>query len=327
MNILNHMQSHVDWLWKICNRQQSLQWNNSKFTRVIMSARSLHQTLLSIVLIVVSTELCRGQGGRGRLEVVVLSKPSPCLEKSEKGDTLAVHYTGRLTDGAVFDSSLTRGEPFEFHLGERQVIQGWDDGLRDMCVGEKRRLNVPSDMAYGDRGVGAIIPPDASLVFEVELVDLPNKNSKSNDDFFGGPPLSDALLNTKELLIQTLVKPSSCSRQAKENDTLTVHYVGYLTTSEKFDSSLDRDEPFTFVLGAGKVIPGWEEGLLEMCVGERRRLIVPPDLAYGSEGAGDGVVPPDSTLIFFIKLFKIEEGLAMASENQEIKVSERLDEQ
>jgi FKBP-type peptidyl-prolyl cis-trans isomerase FkpA len=86
------------------------------------------------------------------------------------GQTVSVHYTGWLTDGTKFDSSVDRGEPFEFTLGAHQVIEGWDKGVAGMRVGGKRELMIPSHMGYGSRGAGGVIPPDATLRFEVELL-------------------------------------------------------------------------------------------------------------------------------------------------------------
>ncbi len=89
-----------------------------------------------------------------------------------KGNTVLVHYTGWLTDGTKFDSSLDRGQPFQFTLGAGRVIQGWDIGVAGMKVGGKRKLTIPPDLGYGASGAGGVIPPDATLIFEVEILEI-----------------------------------------------------------------------------------------------------------------------------------------------------------
>ena len=92
--------------------------------------------------------------------------------KAKKGDLVSVHYTGKLVNGTVFDSSIQRGTPIQFTLGQGMVIQGWEKGILDMQIGEKRTLTIPSKLGYGEQGAGGVIPPNATLIFDVELVKI-----------------------------------------------------------------------------------------------------------------------------------------------------------
>ncbi|XP_018495682.1 uncharacterized protein LOC100907240 isoform X2 [Galendromus occidentalis] len=123
---------------------------------------------MKAIFLLASIALCAA----AELKVDVLQEAT-CERKSKKGDSLTMHYTGTLEkDGSKFDSSLDRGEPFQFQLGVGQVIKGWDQGLEGMCVGEKRKLTIPAELGYGERGAGDKIPPGSNLVFEVELLKI-----------------------------------------------------------------------------------------------------------------------------------------------------------
>jgi len=102
------------------------------------------------------------------LKYEILQKGKGAVAKA--GQSVSVHYTGWLTNGTKFDSSVDRGQPFQFNLGAGQVIKGWDEGVAGMKVGEKRKLTIPSDLGYGPNGAGGVIPPNATLIFDVELL-------------------------------------------------------------------------------------------------------------------------------------------------------------
>ncbi|WVR08099.1 FK506-binding protein 2 [Kwoniella sp. DSM 27419] len=134
------------------------------------------KTLLFALLLSLSLILAAKSKASEQLQIGVKYKPDECPLKTRNGDKLSMHYTGTLAkDGSKFDSSLDRNQPFEFTLGAGQVIKGWDQGLLDMCISEKRKLTIPPDMAYGVRGHPPVIPPESTLVFEVELLGIKNR--------------------------------------------------------------------------------------------------------------------------------------------------------
>ncbi|KAL5286527.1 FKBP14 family protein [Megaselia abdita] len=151
------------------------------------------------------------------LKVDVVSVPEVCDQKSKNGDTLTMHYTGKLTDGTTFDSTLNRDQPFTFQLGAGQVIKGWDQGLLDMCVGEKRKLTIPAELGYGDRGAGNVIPPKATLHFDVELIHIgdaapPTNVFKEIDDN------NDKQLSREE--VSEYLKKQMTGAEGQDNDEL-----------------------------------------------------------------------------------------------------------
>ncbi|KAB1269478.1 Peptidyl-prolyl cis-trans isomerase FKBP11, partial [Camelus dromedarius] len=137
---------------------------------------------LRLLLLLLGGAACRAEAGfetespvRTLQVETLVEPPEPCAEPAAFGDTLHIHYTGSLVDGRIIDTSLTR-DPLVIELGQKQVIPGLEQSLLDMCVGEKRRVIIPSDLAYGKRGFPPSIPADAVLHFDVELIALIRAN-------------------------------------------------------------------------------------------------------------------------------------------------------
>ncbi len=207
-------------------------------------------------------------------------------EEVRGGETVTVHYVGMLESGELFDSSVGRNMPFTFTVGAGQVIQGWDEGFLGMKVGEKRKLTIPPEMGYGDREID-VIPANSTLIFEIELLEIKRENEN---------------VETEDLKIEIL--ESGEGEEVRGGETVTVHYVGRLENGELFDSSVERGTPFSFTVGVGQVIQGWDEGLLGMKVGEKRKLTIPPEMGYGNSPVGP--IPANSTLIFEVELLEIK---------------------
>ena len=175
-------------------------------------------------------------------------------ETAQDGNVVTVHYKGKLEDGSVFDSSLERGEPIVFTLGKGQVITGWEQGIKLLRKGDKATFVIPPQLAYGENGIGPI-PPNATLTFEVELVDISNPSAPFNVEGI-------AWQRTERGVDYAIVKKGRGLKLSREM-RVKVHYNGFLEDGTLFDSSFERARPIEFVLGRGAVIQGWEEGLLQ----------------------------------------------------------------
>ncbi|KAG6785388.1 hypothetical protein POTOM_011118 [Populus tomentosa] len=134
-------------------------------------------TAIFLLLSVSALVSAKKSGDVKELQIGVKYKPETCEVQAHKGDSIKVHYRGKLTDGTVFDSSFERGDPIAFELGSGQVIKGWDQGLLGACVGEKRKLKIPAKLGYGEQGSPPTIPGGATLIFDTELVEVNGKTS------------------------------------------------------------------------------------------------------------------------------------------------------
>jgi FKBP-type peptidyl-prolyl cis-trans isomerase len=212
-------------------------------------------------------------------------------------DTVSVHYTGWTTDGTMFDSSVARGRPTSFRLN--QVIPGWTEGLQLMVAGEKRRLWIPGPLAYGDvpKRPGA---PAGNLVFDVELLEIVKAPEPPKPPPNLKKPPATAKKTASGLVHEVLV--AGTGEHPKSTDYVVVHYTGWTTDGEMFDSSVTRGQPAVFRLD--QVIKGWTEGVQLMKVGGRSRLYIPGALAYGDKPARPGA--PAGPLVFEIELREIK---------------------
>ena len=213
------------------------------------------------------------------------------------GNVIKVHYTGWLLSGRKFGSSKDLGKPLEAVMGAGKMIKGWETGLEGMREGGVRWLRVSPAMGYGATAF-SMIPPNSTLVFRVELVEsMVDPEIAAKMDFF--PDTTTLSFENGSEGLRYAVIQQGEGEPAKAGANVKVHYTGWLTNGYKFDSSRDREQPFSFPLGGGRVIRGWDLGVAGMLPGEKRILMIPPGLGYGSRGAGP--IPGGATLIFAVE--------------------------
>jgi peptidylprolyl isomerase len=218
--------------------------------------------------------------------------------EATKNSTVSNNFTiwVKTENGYNYIDQSTAGSPLSFVLGRGDtVFPGWEEGVEGMQVGGKRLLVIPPDLALGAQGNG-VIPADSTLVMEIELTDLKEPRVATKVDE------KDFTTTTSGLKYYDLT--TGTGESPKTGQTVVVDYTGWLTDGTQFDSSIDRGEPISFVLGEGNVIPGWDEALATMKVGGKRQLVIPPELGYGDQGSG--TIPPGATLIFEVELKEIK---------------------
>ncbi len=240
-------------------------------------------------------------------------------------DMVKVNLTVSLIDGSQLFSTDDRGEPFEYEYGKNFDNEGLEEGVGMLKKGGKARLIVPHQIAYGAESRGQMVPAYSTIIYDVELVDIRSKdayekerkqkqaeqqakedmnkaNEKSlrqkylNDNNITVPPTASGLIFVE--------KEVGTGERAVAGSTVHVHYNGTLLDGTKFDSSYDRGEPFSFRLGVGQVIKGWDEAIAMMREGGKATLIIPSEIGYGARGSGS--IPAYSTLVFDVELVKVE---------------------
>jgi len=207
---------------------------------------------------------------------------------------VTLHFSAWLSDGTLFHSSVQQGEPVTWRLGQLP-LKGWNEAMEGMKVGGKRRMEVPPALAFGEQGRPPRVPPNATFILETELLEAKPVPKPT-------PVEGIEVVTFPSGLKQWDIKVGE-GASPQPTDTVSVHYVGWLADGTVFDSSVERGEPVRFRLD--RVIKGWTEGLGSMKVGGKRRLEIPPDLAYGAQERPG--IPANSTLIFEVELLGINE--------------------
>ncbi len=233
--------------------------------------------------------------------------------EAKMGDLVEVHFKGWLIKDStnLFDDwskdstkqkdlladSYRMGEPAKFILGNENFIKGSDEGIVGMKAGGQRTIIIPAKLGYGAQGMGPV-PPNANLKLVVELVNAMQPKVAAMWD------VDSTKFKTTKSGLQYQIIQEGTGEQITKGKHVTVHYSGFLKNGTKFDSSVERDEPFTFVVGVGQVIPGWDEGVMLLKKGSKARFIIPPALAYGNRDLGK--IPAKSTLIFDVEVLDVK---------------------
>jgi peptidylprolyl isomerase len=231
------------------------------------------------------------------LEYTITEKGSG--KKPQNGDKVKVHYTGRLTNDTVFDSSVGK-QPFEFKLGAGQVIKGWDEAFLLLQVGDKATIKFGPELGYGDHATGKI-PANSTLIFDVELLDVTEGvrpfDVKGKDT-----------IKTASGLKYIMVKENKSGEQAVSGTKVVAQYSAFFMDGKMFDSSVDRNQPLKANIGKGQLFAGLEEGISMMRKGEKARFIIPSKLAFGEKG--NGPIPANADIIFDIELQDVQKVVA-----------------
>jgi FKBP-type peptidyl-prolyl cis-trans isomerase len=226
------------------------------------------------------------------------------------GQVVSILYTGMLLDGTVFDASSKRNNyALSFRLGTDRLISGVELGVSLMHKGDKAVLLIPSGLAYGGAGAAPGIPANAVLRFEVELTDLNPSYAVPDDTIIQKYLADNNITNAQKTATGLYYVPGTLNpsgAQAVAGKTASVLYTGRLIDGTVFDATSQRNNvPIEFVVGAGKVIAGWDQGIALMRKGEKAQLLIPSALAYGAKGSAPSI-RPNTVIRFEVEVVEVK---------------------
>jgi FKBP-type peptidyl-prolyl cis-trans isomerase len=245
--------------------------------------------------------------------------------KIDSGSQVKMNYKVSLLDGKELFSSFERPDPVRFEFGKRVDTPGFESAISTLKKGSKARFIVPSTLAFGRRGSGALVAPYQTIIYDVDILDVQSKAEYEKEQTelkIAGQMKADSLKNSeaglrdkylKDNNIKVKPQPSGLyyipvlagrGPKAEAGKTVKVHYTGKLLNGKVFDSSVERKTPIEFMLGRGQVIKGWDEGISMMSQGGKATLIIPSAIGYSDRDMG--VIPPYSTLVFDVELVEVK---------------------
>lgn len=243
-------------------------------------------------------------------------------QKPKDGDIVKIHFKVSDIDGRVFYSSFDQGDPMQWECGKTFDNEGATEALKMMSKGSEISIIVPSQLAFGEQGRKPMVGPYTTLLYDIKMVSFQTRAQfdKEREEEQKKAEAEKLKAKTEEAgKIQSYIKNNKITAKPTASGlyyietqkgtgespvagkTVKVHYTGTLLDGTKFDSSVDRGQPFEFVLGQGQVIQGWDEGIALMKKGGKARLIIPSAIAYGESGRMP-TIPPSATLIFDVEL-------------------------
>jgi len=240
--------------------------------------------------------------------------------KVTAGSYISVNMVAKVLgpNGGEFINTYTEKKPIDLEVGTGQLGIGFETGVLKLRTGDKATMIIPFSLAFGAQGMRGYVPPFATIVYDIEIAKVISADkmkakreseavkqaAKEIDDLKKYINNNGITTRPTKSGLYYIEEVAGDGAQATAGKKVKVHYTGTLLNGTKFDSSVDRGQPFEFTLGQGQVIPGWDEGIALMKVGGKAKLIIPSRLGYGERGAGQQI-PPNSTLVFEVELLEV----------------------